>query len=101
MKNPMRSLFTGIIATVPMTLYHRLTATDQEDEESSLGTSVVKGAFYGLAIWATGVVSLTPAKILQKKNVQFLPAYLLWGAALGFAENKLTAHQKRQIHALD
>ena len=84
-----------------MTLYHRLTAPKEDEEESSLGTSVLRGAGYGLAVWAGRAVSLSPATILKKKNIQFLPAYLLWGAALGLAENRLTVHQKRQIHTLD
>ena len=121
MTRPMNGLLAGILATIPMSLYfvarkrkgdfpssalHAVPAGSVysqvwADDTADTKSSILRGVFFGFAVWTSSMVGLSGGPGVKRKNFDLLPGYLIWGAALAVAERALRSHhQQREIHTL-
>jgi hypothetical protein len=74
-------------------LYGALMSDEEEGAALNEGSAVLKGAAFGLAVWALSYAGWIPAfgfepkvhHITPKRNLMMAASHLIWGASLGYS----------------
>jgi uncharacterized membrane protein YagU involved in acid resistance len=69
------------------------------------GPALARGVAYGAAFWAANYLGLSPMmrmranapEMPKRRNAMMFGAHLVWGAALGFAEDRLRRSGKEML----
>lgn len=81
------------------------TYLQQKSKQDSEANDVVKGASYGLGVWALSYLLLTPSLKMRanaynmpaSRNLMMVMAHLIWGTTLAYTERELRVSGERLL----